>query len=446
MLLPVEEIKNAILHPEPLVREQALRYFTQSWSADPAVMPLAVEAMRKYEWRLPLQPHLDLARLRQTPETLSWFIDELEQTKPSPQDLDYHDYLWTIVGAADVDLLRPHEDRLLRFPDVGHHKKVASRIRLANLLPADCWREIEEFCEAEKNTQYAYEVDLGRADLLVEAIGRDVASADRVLSLLAMNIDEESGNPTAWMERLAVVIAGEMRLKPAIPHLIAKLTAELGDWISDRCCRALSKIGGDEVADAVCREFESSWDFRIYAAGVLEKNRSPGVAARALALYEAERNREGEENELIEAALLLAGLDNFASEAIEPGRQFVLGDNCEIETVRERLVALGMLMGITFRELMQWKKRCEECRREFEQLIKESSLWKRAPAHPAAQRDRIAVAPEPPREPEPPAEEVEVTQPFHSGQPIRAAQKVGRNDPCPCGSGKKHKKCCMNKA
>ncbi|MDP6679465.1 MAG: SEC-C metal-binding domain-containing protein, partial [Verrucomicrobiota bacterium] len=20
--------------------------------------------------------------------------------------------------------------------------------------------------------------------------------------------------------------------------------------------------------------------------------------------------------------------------------------------------------------------------------------------------------------------------------------KVGRNDPCPCGSGKKHKKCC----
>jgi SEC-C motif-containing protein len=24
----------------------------------------------------------------------------------------------------------------------------------------------------------------------------------------------------------------------------------------------------------------------------------------------------------------------------------------------------------------------------------------------------------------------------------RAAPKVGRNDPCPCGSGKKHKKCC----
>lgn len=25
---------------------------------------------------------------------------------------------------------------------------------------------------------------------------------------------------------------------------------------------------------------------------------------------------------------------------------------------------------------------------------------------------------------------------------VRQAPKVGRNDPCPCGSGKKHKKCC----
>jgi len=29
------------------------------------------------------------------------------------------------------------------------------------------------------------------------------------------------------------------------------------------------------------------------------------------------------------------------------------------------------------------------------------------------------------------------------GQPVRREQpKIGRNDPCPCGSGKKYKKCC----
>ena len=31
-----------------------------------------------------------------------------------------------------------------------------------------------------------------------------------------------------------------------------------------------------------------------------------------------------------------------------------------------------------------------------------------------------------------------------SGQktPVLAQKKAGRNDPCPCGSGKKYKKCC----
>ena len=31
------------------------------------------------------------------------------------------------------------------------------------------------------------------------------------------------------------------------------------------------------------------------------------------------------------------------------------------------------------------------------------------------------------------------------GKPVTSSPKVGRNDPCPCGSGKKYKKCCWNK-
>jgi preprotein translocase subunit SecA len=37
-----------------------------------------------------------------------------------------------------------------------------------------------------------------------------------------------------------------------------------------------------------------------------------------------------------------------------------------------------------------------------------------------------------------PAEEVAPGKP----QPVRVGKKIGRNDPCPCGSGKKYKKCC----
>ena len=48
-------------------------------------------------------------------------------------------------------------------------------------------------------------------------------------------------------------------------------------------------------------------------------------------------------------------------------------------------------------------------------------------------------------------EEHAETKSFHYNQaadgavtaPKKAKAQVGRNDPCPCGSGKKYKKCCM---
>jgi preprotein translocase subunit SecA len=45
---------------------------------------------------------------------------------------------------------------------------------------------------------------------------------------------------------------------------------------------------------------------------------------------------------------------------------------------------------------------------------------------------------------EPQASDVvkEATEALSKAKPIRAGPKVGRNDPCPCGSGKKYKHCC----
>lgn len=34
----------------------------------------------------------------------------------------------------------------------------------------------------------------------------------------------------------------------------------------------------------------------------------------------------------------------------------------------------------------------------------------------------------------------------YNGEAKYQMKKIGRNDPCPCGSGKKYKKCCLNKA
>ena len=41
-----------------------------------------------------------------------------------------------------------------------------------------------------------------------------------------------------------------------------------------------------------------------------------------------------------------------------------------------------------------------------------------------------------------PVHAVPVRRPPPPGAPAAGAPPVGRNDPCPCGSGKKYKKCC----
>ena len=41
--------------------------------------------------------------------------------------------------------------------------------------------------------------------------------------------------------------------------------------------------------------------------------------------------------------------------------------------------------------------------------------------------------------------EVEYRASFQGERTVVKVEKVGRNDPCPCGRGKKYKKCCLGK-
>lgn len=49
-------------------------------------------------------------------------------------------------------------------------------------------------------------------------------------------------------------------------------------------------------------------------------------------------------------------------------------------------------------------------------------------------------------EPDKPEDISDVDRALAARQPARRALKIGRNNPCPCGSGKKFKKCCEGQA
>ena len=116
MRLTQEQIQRGILYPEQMVRDVAMRYFSESFSDDPTVMPLAIEAVEAYGWENSFGfPHT-LAGLAQTEDTLLWVIDQLNrQGRPESEEDSNHCFsLSKIISRANVSLLMRHDQAILR--------------------------------------------------------------------------------------------------------------------------------------------------------------------------------------------------------------------------------------------------------------------------------------------------------------------------------------------
>ena len=102
MRLPEAKIKEAILHPEKLVRQEALVYFTDCYSRDTEVMPLAIKAIENFgRGNAFLHVHV-LVHLVQTEATVEWAIRELHKEEDKAEDQDsYFPSLSRLLCSAD---------------------------------------------------------------------------------------------------------------------------------------------------------------------------------------------------------------------------------------------------------------------------------------------------------------------------------------------------------
>jgi hypothetical protein len=135
----------------------------------------------------------------------------------------------------------------------------------------------------------------------------------------------------------------------------------------------------------------------------------------------------------IRTKLADALLGQFDGEGIEPVREMVQRrayDPMNSDLMR-KLVAVSTALGVTFPEHPIWKREAEERLAKQERRMKEMRGFFQAPTQPL----------QPPK-PAPAREEYLERKPAPF---LRTEKQVGRNDPCPCGSGKKFKKCCMSR-
>lgn len=429
MRLPEAKIKEAITHPDRLVRQEALDYFAACYSLDSEVMPAAIKALETYGRRQAFVYVHGLVHLVQTEATVNWVINELQREGDLSED--YHTYfpaLSRLLCNADPKLLAPRAEEIMQVPGFQRIQlpEFQDRLAVASWDGDQCWKEMERISELRLKDEYSDDVAFDRTDRVIEALARQGEQyTDRILGLLGKEIEDFDNDPMTWMEIYLVTLAGEMRLKAAIPLIVHRLH-QMGEILSEACVEALGKIGTDEAAEAITEGWlETEWDYRLYATSALEKIHSDTTVRKCLELLPQDKDSD------IRIKLADALLGQVADEAIEPVRQMVekraYEDGGEL---MGRLVAVSTILGVTFPEYAIWKRASEDNLEKKERRM--GAMWRMPPAPPAARKQVEVTALDSP---------APKMTPF-----MRNKKQVGRNDPCPCGSGKKFKKCCISRS
>jgi hypothetical protein len=437
MRFPESKIKEAILHPDPEIRARAIKYFSKSSSQDASVMAQVIKAVETYgkqdAFRL-----IGLSRdVPQTEQSVAWVIGELNDEQ-SDRFEDYTYNLSMVLVEADPTLLLPHEAAVLEarhfLPDLG--PAFTERLRMLSWDEATCWRKLEEFCEDGKSKQSTTEVDLRHAFRIVEALARHGEGSEaKVHTLLGQTVEDFHENPMTWMEPLVVRLAGQAHLDSTVPLLVTKLLEDGGDLLNEECATALTRIGTPAVLHAIAEAFpRAERHFRLYATEPLENIHSD------LAVETCIRLLGREQDEMIQTNLAHVLLSQFAPEGIEAARRLLVGRELDFESrgLRDFLLETCALMGERFPEFDEWLAAAKTEKEEHRKRVKELEGDPRGMLLFALEKltgKKAANVPSA-KSPGPPMPRLSLPR-----QPERK-QKVGRNDPCPCGSGKKFKKCC----
>ena len=235
-----------------------------------------------------------------------------------------------------------------------------------------------------------------------------------------------SGSPVVWAPIHALRILGTLKAESAIGPILEELRhIDEGDddWLGEEACDALANIGpaAVEPTAAYLADEKRGKYARLTAARALAQlarkwpeARAAAVAALTLQL-DAHLVQEPEFN-----GLLISALCDVPAPEAAPGieRAFAAGrvDESIVGDWEDVQIELGL-------------KRFREHPRKPNKLTEIGRRLRAVRGLPEPAEDPLIgdLSPEPLA---PPA------------APYRATPKVGRNEPCPCGSGKKFKKCC----
>ncbi len=435
MRFPAEKIKAAILDPDLAIRTRVANYFARSSTPDASIMALVIEAVERYGRNGANHLIEPAADLPQTADSIAWVIDELNDEQ-SDRHENYTFTLSRVATHADTHLLLPHENAILEaryfLPDL--RDAFTERLQMLAWDEATCWRRLEAECNAANDARDGSD----HAKRIVEALARfGTKVEDKVHTLLCEATHDTSSDLLDWMVPMVARLAGKVHLESTIPVLVARLMQDEGDFLNQECAAALTTIGTPAVVQAISAAYlDAPSHFRIYAAGILENIHSDFTVDECWRLLRLTRDKQDQ------CLLLEALLVQFAYEGLDASRRFLVGREPDFDTfeLRGLLLSTCTIMGETFPEFAEWKAAEQVAQDEF---LKQREALKHDPLQFVQFAVERVLGKRADEELQSPLPKIRVPQ-INPPLPPELRRRIGRNDPCPCGSGKKFKKCCIN--
>lgn len=429
MLTP-DRLKPFLLHDDPDVRSFVVDYFSQSWSDDPELLPLVLDSCERFGLAEDGKNLYGAASFAVTGPTLDRLLGLLDRA----EDPETIRRLNRVVVNAPGAVLRGRREAIDGSANIlpEFRPRLQARQDYVDWPGERLWAELQAFAERSADQMYADEINQGYADDLIDALGdHDVPDAATICRAVeAIEEDDEDGG---WLECFLIDLAGRRRIREAIPALLATFHFEGLDYDTDRATLALERIGDPEAVRLIHGAYPgASDDYRLSAAFLLGRIKHPESESVALELL------EDETDEMLRTWLCVSLCDLFSERGFDAVRREMVRGS--VGTFRElcspALVLIKVLGLDPPPEAELWEQERLRQRESMKRAMADmESLGLAGDGDEDDLMDDLYDDPGPEEYPGP------VTAPIRN-----VAPKVGRNDPCPCGSGKKFKKCCGRSA
>ncbi|WP_316247537.1 SEC-C metal-binding domain-containing protein [Rossellomorea aquimaris] len=380
----VERVKPYFLSEDPFVQRYAIEMLEGSYLVNGDTFLTGLKAhdlgpVSKYS--SPVLPYIMYMPLNE--EGMKEIVNRLKSLSKKNTDVLFYIQL---IANADTDLLISYRNEVKPFIDEGQLKKIA---KLPALNDEELFMELADIMfYLDTNDYDQVYFDHGK---------RVVQELVKKGEIKSWEVQIEEDELVGFDLVYTVYMAGEIREESVIPQLVSLFkNEEAEDLLLEEVANALVKIGTDQVVHEV-EKVALYGNTYFYTLDVLGRIKSAEAEQALLRLFDQTAN--------ITAKTLISDYlcQQLSTDAIPKIEAFIEeGYDENMLCLEESLYVNCVMNGIVHPKLTQWKSLIEE--------VEKHSLDE---------------------------------QPLLVTQPVQTEDKVGRNDPCPCGSGKKYKKCCL---